>query len=478
MSINFFSRIRTRGPSKPKLITCEVILLLLLLLFFLSTLFIKFSYYRKSYLTSDIALYMNIFWNTDFHRHFLFTEYLHDLYGWRTFLKDHFAPSILLFVPLYKLLPFCGTLLVTHSLAVTLTGILIYVIGRDILRSKILALFCAVGFLFHPSTVMATIDSVYGFHHDCLIPLLLAGAVLALINNRFKTFSVILIILMGLKESLVFTGITAGIILLFVPEYRKYGWVTLAMACLFGLVGMWIYPLLGNFQNRHAVGMISKCLSLYSSADARRELLDNLPYWVVMFSFLPAVFKPALLILIVPDLTMFLLAGIKPIDWHIFSMVTFLSIGSIYGLATLQSAQGRNIHAFIRKQYRLLTKISVLILILTAFLGNMTLCWRYLKIHSVKARVDFAELSEIKKIVSSEDSIATTADLLVHFANRRHLYWHGSFKPDYILVNIKQPYAFTYDREYVKLVEDAFEKGQLSLIHSTPRGLLLYKQIR
>jgi len=120
----------------------------------------------------------------------------------------------------------------------------------------------------------------------------------------------------------------------------------------------------------------------------------------------------------------------------------------------------------------------VLILILTAFLGNMTLCWRYLKIHSVKARVDFAELSEIKKIVSSEDSIATTADLLVHFANRRHLYWHGSFKPDYILVNIKQPYAFTYDREYVKLVEDAFEKGQLSLIHSTPRGLLLYKQIR
>ncbi len=65
---------------------------------------IKLQMFRAMALTSDLAYYSNMLFNTG-HGKFLYSDFGFYHYGYTTFLCDHCSPSLGLLVPFYKIFP-------------------------------------------------------------------------------------------------------------------------------------------------------------------------------------------------------------------------------------------------------------------------------------------------------------------------------------------------------------------------------------
>jgi uncharacterized membrane protein/putative flippase GtrA len=105
--------------------------------------------------------------------------------GKNEYFAAHFAPLLVVFLPVYAALPSAVTLLVAKSVLLGASVWLFGLLARELVRSATIALLLTAGYAFNPFLWNAWL---FDFQEQVLIPPLLFGAVLALERRRIGVF--------------------------------------------------------------------------------------------------------------------------------------------------------------------------------------------------------------------------------------------------------------------------------------------------
>ncbi|RLI26186.1 MAG: hypothetical protein DRO52_02925 [Candidatus Hecatellales archaeon] len=121
----------------------------------------------------DLGIFLQALWTTvHSHKLLYYTVELHVNPG-GSFLGTHFSPILLLLAPLYALSPRAETLLTLQSLSIALAAVPLYLITRDKLGSKYVALAVSAAYLLYlPIHELNWFD----FHFEAFIPVTLLSA--------------------------------------------------------------------------------------------------------------------------------------------------------------------------------------------------------------------------------------------------------------------------------------------------------------
>ncbi len=462
--------------------------------------YIKYTLYLKGYVTSDIAYYANMLWNTNFYDKFLYSDYIYQLhpYKLKTFFYDHFTPTYTLLVPLYKLLPSPVTLLVIKTILPVLTAFLlikcfnIYITNNNHKINNIAPLF-AITYLYHPINVLATIDTIYGFHFECLIPFFVVITMYFFIKKSLISYIISYTLLLGIRESIPINGLLFCVILILYYRYNtnqdnnkflQHSIVfTLIISVLYILAGLIIVPfLLVGKVGTASSGMVKDILLL--------KFFNNIELilqWKVLLLLIPSFIATELIILSIPELLTLItqrtwygavVPTYGPYDWHSFYILAVFSIAFIVGFYRLINIEREFLKYKILKQ-------GVFILVFIGLLISITVGIFQLK-EEIKHTISIpylhnqVSISDIAKHIPVDASLKTTADLIVYFTKRPHLTWKLEHAK-YVLINAAllteklKPYMYDYDKQLIAAVTSLEKQNAVSLVYKTNDGLFLFK---
>jgi uncharacterized membrane protein len=125
-------------------------------------------------------------------------------HGSTTFLTEHFSPTFGLLAPAYRLLPFPELLAVLQPVFILTAGAGLYRLTQRLVAAHglspgygLLPALVLTAYLFNYSNVAATVDVLYGFHHDSMIPPLLVWTVVCVVEARWRAVLVLFILFQG-----------------------------------------------------------------------------------------------------------------------------------------------------------------------------------------------------------------------------------------------------------------------------------------
>ena len=112
----------------------EQLLLLNIVIWVILILYIKFGLFAKNVIYGDIFIYMNSFYNTNFIDEWLYTDFNNE-FGITSYFSDHFAPTLLIIIPIYKVFNSAIFLIFLQSLMPCLSTILLYKLSKEITKN-------------------------------------------------------------------------------------------------------------------------------------------------------------------------------------------------------------------------------------------------------------------------------------------------------------------------------------------------------
>jgi hypothetical protein len=392
-------------------------------------------------LTSDIAYYQNMLYNTGWsfsNGSFYFLYSQHDVQLWRsyTFLTEHFSPTLALLAPAYRLFPTPVMLSVCQPLAILAAGWGLFRLTGRLLADRGLSpgfgLFpplILAAYLFNYSNVSATVDVLYGFHHDSLIPPLLIWAVVGVVEARWRVAAVLFGLCLGLKENLPIIS-SAGLLVCIVrngPVPRKGAILGLLICALYFAGCYWM-----EFRtaNRH-VAIIHQFLEidwehLYVLGDRKVVL------WSLVDNYWPGLLMPAFALPALADLCLQLMGWTNELDWHSYVVMAFGMLAMVGGVI--------NVLSWVRRWSLLSLTILVLLgggVLLPMIVDGADACVLLGKgAANIPRMVDLEAMKEVAAGVPRDAKLCTSSDLLVFFGDRHSLFWPEYAKEaQYVLIN-------------------------------------------
>lgn len=433
-----------------------ILLMFIMGFFVLSLGIIKYSNYEKGYLTSDIVMYMNAFSNTSVSEgSILSTRYHLESLGFSSLLQDHFAPTLTILASIYHLFPSAYFLLSLQAIAPAVTAIILYKTALIKELGPKLSLLVAVVYLFHPSVVLATLDFPYGFHQDSLLPPLAVGAAFSMFTGNSKTFVCLVLLALGLKETVFASAMIIGPFLLATKRYNKYGLALIVLGFVSAVLSFLIIPHIMNFENRHLTKLTNNVWAIGSLLHYIQKVKENCMYWFALSSFWPSILFPTMILATLPEMFSSAMIGWRPTTWHFFLPMSLLALGTIQGLQKLRTNSMR---------FTFWAKCFLVSTIATSFLGAWALFSNGQKQYNLRNRVDRDALEKVLKTVPNAAVIAATSDMAIHFANHKNLISVDPKNADFMVINCRQPYLFESDRELAQEMELLHDKSQYSLL--------------
>ena len=203
----------------------------------------------------DLGIYDQVVWNLSHGRLFQ-TTLVYETKG----TYDHFEPILILFAPLYWLLPDVRVLLVVQSLALALGAVPIYMFARYRFRglgvdSDMLALLPAAIYLIYPPLHAANLNN---FHEVALLPPLFGMALYGLLTGRRRMLWLSLMGCLLVKEDVTVTVLAFGLyIAALAPRgfRRRDGVILAAFALIWGVLVLYVfYPAVSGGMSYPFVG--------------------------------------------------------------------------------------------------------------------------------------------------------------------------------------------------------------------------------
>lgn len=179
------------------------------------------KYYNLNTDISDLGGFQNLLWNIC----------NGDLSYIKFLVGGHFYPSLLFYLPFYKLLPYAETLIVLQSLGITLGLVPLYLLARDVLDDRY-ALTVSLMYVLFPYNWFV---SLYPFHPDhMLIP---SGILLFyfLHKNNLKGMVITSLFMVTFRELFFFS---ASFSFIFYAIYQRRFKIGLGFAIMFFLIGL------------------------------------------------------------------------------------------------------------------------------------------------------------------------------------------------------------------------------------------------
>ena len=401
------------------------------------------------FILAGILVSLNRFWQYDtFYYNFgVFDEAIwhvsrlqppiieHLLVGGKWLFADHFDISVLLLAPVFWLTSRSEVLLVVQAVFAGLAGFVIYRIGVEVLKNKILALSIVCGYFLFIGIQNAVITD---FQELTVMTLPTTLTFLAIIKKQVKLFWLFFLITLGFKEVTFLLGIGIAIFLFFYNrKWTKQAFIAAFISVVWGLVTIKLlipYFSGGGYLHWPAFsnGIIGKAYALIDHPIKRQTLFFSF----LQFGFLP-IFAPVMWFAIMQDYILRFLPEYDTTYWglglHYNAVVsTLLSIGSIFGLSFLL-------------RFKIFDKIKypiALLLVLNAFFlfrfvwhGPFLLALNPVFYQDTK---DFKFLNQLIAKIPKNASIMTQNNLGVRFDHQKFIYMrmnYEAYKPDYILID-------------------------------------------
>jgi uncharacterized membrane protein len=156
---------------------------------------------------------------------------------------DHSSFILILFVPLYWIVPAPETLLVVQAIALAVGIVPVFLLGRMVLRNSWVALIPAIAYLATPALGWLNLEN---FHPDSLEVPLLLFALYFMSRARWRPYLVMVLLLMTVKEDTALVLIPLGIYVA-LRHNRRMGILTAGIAVAwFALMMFVVQPALSG----------------------------------------------------------------------------------------------------------------------------------------------------------------------------------------------------------------------------------------
>ncbi len=129
---------------------------------------------------------------------------------------NHVVPDFLFLLPIYYVAQSALTLLVIQAFVLSLTGVVVFFVAKDLIKRPLLALGISLAFLLNPGVFGML---VFDFHAEAFIALFYILTFYFYMKNKRNAFFVSAILLLGTIEEAPFLAATLGLVLL-LYEYR------------------------------------------------------------------------------------------------------------------------------------------------------------------------------------------------------------------------------------------------------------------
>lgn len=350
---------------------------------------------------------------------------------------DHFSPSIFFLSPLYWITDKSEILLAAQAIIVGLSGVILYNIGKHVLKNKLLALGILVCYLFFLGLQNAVISD---FHEIAVMTLPLTLTFWAIVHNKIRLYFLFFLITLGFKESTFLLGVGIGIIIFFLrKEWTKIGFITIVLSLIWGFASIKIIiPYFSNgfylYSPSLSPNIFNNALGLINHPIKQKTLF----YSFDSFGFLPLL-APAFWFLLLQDYGMRFLGSVCCTRWDLglhynAQSAVLLGISSIFALKFLQSI-------------KFISKFLPLLVIIIA--GNSLFLYRFV-LHGPFAlsynqafydhTKDFVFLNNLIKKVPNNVSVMTQNNLAPRFTHQKIFLLkrdYENYKPEYILLDVR-----------------------------------------
>ncbi|GEM_PF-641172 len=393
----------------------------------------------------------------------------HITIGTKWIFADHFSPSIFLLSPIFWFTAKSEALLVAQALAVALSGLVIYLIGKDIIKNKFQSLSILVCYFLFVGLQNALITD---FHEITVATLFVTLTFLAFLKKKTLVYILLFVLTLGFKESFFLIGITLSITTVLIRrEWFKISLITLLLSIIWGLASIkLIIPHFSGGFYLYETYISNNPLDFLKSLVDQNDKIRTIFYSFFSFGFLPLASPLFWPVFLADFLTRFYPPF--PTRWtlafHYNAVISpFLAISSFYALKYFSNFKINYSHSFGRGIFflrfarftfipgingrvfslgikKILPLISALLILNALFLYrfplNGPLGLSYNKAF-YKHTNNFLFLEELLSRVPKEASVMTHNNLASHFTHQQ--VWllrsnYESFKPDYIVIDARE----------------------------------------
>jgi uncharacterized membrane protein len=352
-------------------------------------------------------------------------------------LAFHVELIYFLFVPIYRLFPSPITLLVIQALFYALGAVPVYHLARRNLESSVAAKLMMVVYLLYPVAQTAILAD---FHGDTLAMPLLLFAINASDNQRWRWYTVWLLLALSCKFYVALAVMGLGIAL-YLKNQRRAGLWTIGLAVFWGIMTHWgirarFADPTQNIDHFTPMGYLSFYFNDFFQGVTSTLIPRVLTAIPVLLPAILALFAPVWLLPIGMIVGPVLLSNGPASSYffknaHYATAVPFLIAGVIYGLKSIREADSAG-HKLIGIPYWiLLAGLTVVITFATnvIFLDSPFEisfwlaggAWQNEWIYKVTPRDHFKDLF-LARFIPDETPMVASSYLASHLVQRRTLY--------------------------------------------------------
>ena len=430
-ALSLFSQVSHRTIARFLALTVGLIWLVIMIV-------IKVRQIDAGTLTSDIAYYENMLYNTGWsfsNGSFYFLYSAHDVmaHGSYTFLNEHFSPTFALLAPAYWLFPHPLLLSVLQPVLILVAGGGLYRLTQRLLDINgisqafgLLPVLITATYLFNYSNVSATVDVMYGFHHDSLIPPLLVWTMVCVVEARWRSALILFVLFLGVKENLPIIS-AAGLLFCLASNWivpRKKALIGLALCAVFFAGCYWMEF---RTHNRH-VGIVHRFFDL----EIMDQVLDRPFKWPIVNNYWLGILAPPLALPALADLCLQVVGDTTELDWHSYALMAFGMLAVVWAFVKAV-ALSRRWSVIPLVGYVALACLMGVPMMAEGARSCVIILQAAFRLPQI---VDTASLVEVSAQVPKEAKLSMSSDLLVYFADRHKLFWPESASlAEYVLVN-------------------------------------------
>ena len=361
----------------------------------------------------------------------------HLLVGGKISLADHFDLSILLLAPVFWLTDRSEALLVVQAVFAGLSGLVIYKIGWEVLKDKLLSFVIMCCYFLFIGLQNAVITD---FQELTVMTLPIALTFYAIIKKRLLLFWILFVLTLGFKEVTFLLGIGIAVFLYFYnKKWRKHAIFATLYSVLWGVLTIkLLIPYFSQGLYLHAPdmphGIVNTALAMIDHPLKRNTLFFS----QLEFGFLPLL-APTMWFAIIQDYVLRFIPLYQETRWtlglHYNAQVApLLAIASIFGLLYLL-------------RFTWFAKLKYLVAVL--LLINAFIQFRFIQHGPFLLAInpvfyqhtnDFRFLNDLIARVPKNVSVMTQNNLGVRFTHQKFIYLrqnYEDYKPEYIVLDLR-----------------------------------------
>lgn len=419
-----------------KLRVTDAVAYLLVLIFIIVGILVSVNRYKQyEVYYIDFGEYDQAIWEV---AHFQAPMIDHWRLGFTPIFADHFPPSVFLLSPLYWITESKVTILVAQAIIVGLSGLVLYSIGKNLLKNKFLSISVLICYFLFVGLQNAVITE---FHELTVMTLPLMLTFWAFIQKKKILYFTFLIITLGFKEVLFLLGIGIGIAVFFLnKEWRKEGIITIILSLLWGFITLkvimpYLSPVGYLYIQNIPDGILDKIFALFDHPLKLRTLFFSF----FSFGFLPLL-SPSFWFMMLQDYAGRFLPENFVTRWDLglhynAESAVILSLALIYGFCFLQKTK-------LFKKY--VSIIAALFILNAIFLNRFVLHGPFNLVYNsafYKHSKNFVFLDNMIDKIPKNATVATHNNLAAQFTHQRVWLLKKNYainKPDYILIDNRE----------------------------------------